>query len=54
MVYVALFLNKNLMNQVENDKAIDILKENWLVLNVVEKLQDYLSFEVRLIKRGLG
>ena len=40
----ALFLNENLMNQGENDEAIDILKENGLVLKAVEKLQDYLSF----------
>ena len=49
-VYIALYVNDNLM--VGNMKAIDetiaALKNNGLVLKVVQGLQDYLSCEIKV------
>ena len=50
IVYVVLYLNNNLMTgDIEAiDNTITALKENWLVLKVVEGLQDFLSCKVKL------
>ena len=49
IVYVALYVDNNLMvGDVEAiDEGIAALKENGLVLKIVEGLQDYLSCGVR-------
>ena len=57
IVYIALYVDDNLM--VGDIKAIDdaiaALKNNGLVLKIVEELQDYLSYKVKFLmdkKRG--
>ena len=50
IVYIALYVDDNLMgaNKAAIDDAILALKNKGLVLKVVEGLQDYLSFEIKI------
>ena len=50
IVYIALYVDDNLMvaNKAAMDDAILALKNKGLVLKVVEGLQDYLSFEIKI------
>ena len=47
-VYVVLYIDNNLMigNTDAIDEAIEQVKQNWLVLKVLESLQYYPSYEI--------
>ena len=49
IVYIALFIDDNLMICIMEfiDNTIMALKENGLVLKIMERLQDYLSCEIK-------
>ena len=48
MIYIALYVNDDLMrgNFEAIDETVEQLKKSWLVLQVSESLQDYLSCEI--------
>ena len=50
IVYVALYVDDNLMtgNNATIDDTILALKNKWLVLKIVEGLQDYLSCKIKI------
>ena len=48
VVHVALHVDDNFRNPEAIDEVIAALKENGLVLKLLEGLQDYLSYKVRL------
>ena len=49
-VYKALYVDDNLMigDKAAIDDAMLALKSKWLVLKVVEGLQDYLSYKIKI------
>ena len=52
IVYIACYVGSNLMlgNFKVTDNALSALKNNGLVLKVLEGLQDYLSYEIKFSK----
>ena len=50
VVYIALYVNDNLMGCAAIDDSISALKNNMLILKVMEGLQDYLSCKIKFSK----
>ena len=50
VVYIALYIDNNLMvgDIAAIDNAIEVLKSKGLVLKIMDGLQDYLSFKIKI------